>query len=125
MTAACPKESLPIQIDEQAKEGQVKFRLSKGTIDKVVQQLDDLTGMADVWSVIQHEAVDATGEQRRGDAVTGDIAHAHDDVLVALEMNGGIVAAHADHRVEVAHDFEVAPSLVGGDHAAMHALGDL
>ncbi len=56
--------------------------------------------------------------------MAGDVTDSDDDPLVVLEMDGGVVAPYTDHRLEITHDFEIAPSLVGGNHAAMNTLGD-
>ena len=57
--------------------------------------------------------------------MAGDVADADDDPLVVLEMDRGVVAPHTDHRLEITHDFKIAPSLVGGNHAAMNTRRDL
>ena len=87
-------------------------------------RVDELTRVADSWRLIEHEAVDASCKQRRCDAVTGHVADSHDDTLVALEVDRGVVAAHTRHRPEIAHNFDVAPSLVGRNHAPMDTLSD-
>ena len=74
---------------------------------------------------MEHEAVDATCQQRRGHSVAGDVADSDDDPLVVLEMDRGVIAPYTDHRLEITHDLEIVPSLVGGNHAAMNTLGNL
>ncbi len=57
--------------------------------------------------------------------MAGDVADSDDDPLVVLEVHRGVVAPHTDHRLEIAHDFEIAAALVCGNHAAVDTLGDL
>ena len=55
----------------------------------------------------------------------GDVADWDDEPLVVLEMARGVAAPHTGHRLERAHDFNIAQSLAGGNHAAMNRRSDL